>query len=119
MFALCPGNQLIFSIFKPTTFGFVGQRAASEAGHIANTNVVRNVFMDRLFFLIILALFSLDTFASKDPWDKDQSKWTPLMKLAHSSDTLKIKELIKAGISVNLQNKDGWCNWQITMPSFR
>jgi hypothetical protein len=39
MFALWPGDQLNFSIFKLTTFGFVGQHAASEAGHIANTNV--------------------------------------------------------------------------------
>ena len=42
MFALWPGDQLNFSIFKPTTFGFAGQRAASEAGHIANTNVGGN-----------------------------------------------------------------------------
>jgi hypothetical protein len=40
MFALWPGDRLNFSIFKLTTFGFVGQYAASEAGHIANTNVV-------------------------------------------------------------------------------
>jgi hypothetical protein len=40
MFALWPGDQLNFSIFIKPTFGFVGQRAASEAGHIANTNVV-------------------------------------------------------------------------------
>lgn len=42
MFALWPGDQLNFSIFKQTTFGFVGQHAASEAGHIANTNVGGN-----------------------------------------------------------------------------
>jgi hypothetical protein len=42
MFALWPGDRLNFSIFKPTTFGFVGQHAASEAGHIANTNVGSN-----------------------------------------------------------------------------
>src|SRR5687768_3404508 len=64
--------------------------------------------MDRLFLLIILTFFSLDTFASKDAWDKDQSRWTPLMKLAHSGDTVKIKELLNSGISVNLRNKDGW-----------
>ena len=40
MFALWPGDQLNFSIFIITTFVFVGQRAASEAGHIANTKVV-------------------------------------------------------------------------------
>lgn len=40
MFALWPGDRLNFSIFIKTTFGFVGQRAALEAGHIANTNVV-------------------------------------------------------------------------------
>ena len=45
MFALWPGDQLNFSIFKPTTFGFAGQRAASEAGHIANTNVVGNLVL--------------------------------------------------------------------------
>ena len=39
MFALWPGDQLNFSIFIKPTFGFAGQRAASEAGHIANTNV--------------------------------------------------------------------------------
>jgi hypothetical protein len=39
MFALWPGDRLNFSIFIKPTFGFVGQRAASEAGHIANTNV--------------------------------------------------------------------------------
>ena len=42
MFALWPGDQLYFSIFKPTTFGFAGQPAASKAGHIANTNVAGN-----------------------------------------------------------------------------
>ena len=31
-----------FSIFIKPTFGFVGQHAAPEAGHIANTNVVGN-----------------------------------------------------------------------------
>ena len=40
MFALWPGDWLNFSTFKPTTFGYGGQTAASEAGHIANTNVV-------------------------------------------------------------------------------
>ena len=44
MFALWPGERLNFSIFKSTTFGFVGQHAASEAGHIANTNVGGNFF---------------------------------------------------------------------------
>jgi hypothetical protein len=39
MFALWPGDQLNFSIFIKPTFGFAGQRVASEAGHIANTNV--------------------------------------------------------------------------------
>ena len=39
MFALWPGDRLNFSIFKPTTFGLRGHYAASEAGHIANTNV--------------------------------------------------------------------------------
>ena len=42
MFALWPADQLNFSIFIKQTFGFVGQSAASEAGHIANTNVGRN-----------------------------------------------------------------------------
>ena len=42
MFALWPGDQLNFSIFIKPTFGFGGQHAASEAGHIANTNVVGN-----------------------------------------------------------------------------
>ena len=40
MFALWPGDWLNFSTFKPATFGYGGQTAASEAGHIANTNVV-------------------------------------------------------------------------------
>ena len=44
MFALWPGDKLNFSIFIKPTFGFAGQRAASEAGHIANTNVVHNFF---------------------------------------------------------------------------
>jgi hypothetical protein len=39
MFALWPGDWLNFSTFKPATFGYGGQTAASEAGHIANTNV--------------------------------------------------------------------------------
>ena len=39
MFALWPGDQLNFSIFIKPAFGFTGQPAASEAGHIANTNV--------------------------------------------------------------------------------
>jgi ankyrin repeat protein len=63
--------------------------------------------MDRVFFLIILTLFSLDTFASKTLGQRPKQLDT-LMKLAHSNDTIKIKELIKTGISINLQNKDGW-----------
>jgi hypothetical protein len=43
MFALWPGDRLNFSIFIKPTFGFVGQHAASEAGHIANTNVMANL----------------------------------------------------------------------------
>jgi hypothetical protein len=43
MFALWPGDQLNFSIFIKPTFVFAGQRAASEAGHIANTNVTNNL----------------------------------------------------------------------------
>ena len=42
MFAQWPGDRLNFSIFKPLKFRFAGQRAASEAGHIANTNVASN-----------------------------------------------------------------------------
>ena len=42
MFALWPGDWLNFSTFKPATFGYGGQTAASEAGHIANTNVGSN-----------------------------------------------------------------------------
>ena len=50
MFALWPGDQLNFSIFIKPTFGFAGQPAASEAGHIANTNVGNNwiATVDRL-----------------------------------------------------------------------
>ena len=44
MFALWPGDQLNFSIFIKPAFGFTGQPAASEAGHIANANVVANCF---------------------------------------------------------------------------
>jgi hypothetical protein len=44
MFALWPGDQFNFSIFIKTTFVFAGQPAASEAGHIANTNVVCHFF---------------------------------------------------------------------------
>ena len=49
MFALWPVDRLNFSIFIKPTFGFVGQHAASEAGHIANTNVASNWagFVDR------------------------------------------------------------------------
>jgi ankyrin repeat protein len=64
--------------------------------------------MYRVFFLIILPLLSRDNFASITPWDKDQSRWTPLMKLAYLGDTVKIKELLNSGISVNLRNEDGW-----------
>jgi hypothetical protein len=42
MFALWPGDQLNFSTFIKPTFGFVRQHAASEAGHIANTNVMHH-----------------------------------------------------------------------------
>ena len=42
MFAQWPGDRLNFSIFKPLKFRFAGQSAASEAGHIANTNVMAN-----------------------------------------------------------------------------
>jgi hypothetical protein len=44
MFALWPGDWLNFSTFKPATFGYGGQRAASKAGHIANTNVGGHLF---------------------------------------------------------------------------
>jgi hypothetical protein len=47
MFALWPGDRLNFSIFIKPTVGFAGQRAASPAGHIANTNVGGNVAMDK------------------------------------------------------------------------
>jgi len=40
MFALWPVDWLNLSTFKRSTFGYWGQTAASEAGHIANTNVV-------------------------------------------------------------------------------
>ena len=40
MFALWPGDWLNLSTFEPPTFGYGGQTAASQAGHIANTNVV-------------------------------------------------------------------------------
>jgi hypothetical protein len=46
MFALWPGDWLNFSNFKLQRFGFAGQRAASEAGHIANTNVVAHLLDD-------------------------------------------------------------------------
>lgn len=39
MFALWPGDQLNFSIFIKPTFGFAGQRAASQRHHCRNTNV--------------------------------------------------------------------------------
>ena len=39
MFALWPGDWLNFSTFKPATYGYGVQTAASKAGHIANTNV--------------------------------------------------------------------------------
>lgn len=42
MFALWPGDRLDFSVFIKPTFGFAGKPAASEAGHIANTNVIAN-----------------------------------------------------------------------------
>ena len=48
MFALWPGDWLNFSTFKPATFGYGGQTAASEAGHIANTNVAGQALRDRL-----------------------------------------------------------------------
>ncbi len=90
----------------PDESGFIFN--AYYSPHCINTNVGPNVLMKRLVFVVILTLLTLDSLASKDPWDKDQSKWTPLMKLAHSNDTIKIKELIRSGISINLQNKDGW-----------
>ncbi|MBX2956288.1 MAG: hypothetical protein KF846_09035 [Cyclobacteriaceae bacterium] len=48
MFALWPGDRLNFSIFIKPTFGFAGQRAASEAGHIANTNVAANTQTEKM-----------------------------------------------------------------------
>jgi hypothetical protein len=50
MFALWPGDWLNFSTFKPTSFGYGGQTAASEAGHIANTNVGSNRARTNLCF---------------------------------------------------------------------
>jgi poly(3-hydroxybutyrate) depolymerase len=43
-----------------------------------------------------------------DRWDKDQSKWTLLMKLAYRGDTLKIGKLIAQGQNINNKNADGW-----------
>lgn len=43
-----------------------------------------------------------------DTWDKDQSKWSSLMKFAHKGDTSGIKSLLIRGQDVNGKNVDGW-----------
>jgi hypothetical protein len=71
MFALWPGDQLNFSIFIKPTFGFVGQRAASKAGHIANTNVRRKgpgqffQHMKEIFLTILLTGYLTIVFGQK------------------------------------------------------
>ena len=85
MFALWPGDQLYFIIFKPTTFGFAGQPAASEAGHIANTNVGSNRARTNLCFKKTDDNF-LIKISHRDKRTASQTTWT-LKKL--TSDRLK------------------------------
>ena len=68
MFALWPGDWLNFSTFKQATFGYGGQTAASEAGHIANTNVGRNYFMTKILLLIFVLTYN--TASGQYPFDK-------------------------------------------------
>ena len=43
-----------------------------------------------------------------DEWDKDQSKWNLLMKLAYKGDTSGVKSLLTQGQDINSENADGW-----------
>ncbi|MBD0333406.1 MAG: ankyrin repeat domain-containing protein, partial [Chitinophagaceae bacterium] len=43
-----------------------------------------------------------------DTWDKDQSKWTLLMKHAYKDDTSTINSLLIGGQNINSKNAEGW-----------
>jgi ankyrin repeat protein len=70
-------------------------------------DVGRNV-MRTLIFILLLFVTSASNIASKDPWDKDQSQWSLLMKLAYAGDTQRIKILLSKGEKVNAKNVNGW-----------
>jgi hypothetical protein len=80
MFALWPGDQLNFSIFIKPTFGFVGQHAASETGHIANTNVGRNKWfhmkVQTILTVLTLALLGCDKDVITVEEPKEITPWT-------------------------------------------
>ena len=70
-------------------------------------DVGRNVM--KILLLMCFYFFTIAScYANKDPWDKDQSKWTILMKLAYQGDTLRIDSLLSHKQNINSQNINGW-----------
>jgi ankyrin repeat protein len=64
--------------------------------------------MKKLAITSFLSLISILAFAHKDPWDKDKSDWTTLMKVAYDNDTVKANTLLKNGIDINEVSPRGW-----------
>ena len=86
MFALWPGDRLNFSIFIKPTFGFVGQHAASEAGHIANTNVGNNSLkkMRRTYLVLFIGIMTscgiLGIYTDDNPYITDEDVKAEILK---------------------------------------
>jgi hypothetical protein len=76
MFALWPGDRLNFSIFIKPTFGFAGQPATSEAGHIANTNVAGNFVIKMRLLTTLLTLLVLTNCKSTPDRQTRPTSWS-------------------------------------------
>lgn len=66
-------------------------------------NVMKTLLLISFHLLTIASCY-----ATKDPWDKDKSKWTVLMKFAYQGDTLRIDSLLSHGQNINSKNINGW-----------
>jgi hypothetical protein len=89
MFALWPGDQLNFSIFIKPTFGFAGQRAASEAGHIANTNV-----RGKPHWTMRLLFIALTFLVSGQVWSQPTDNYVRTIEKLRSKDKLTTKSSV-------------------------
>jgi ankyrin repeat protein len=75
--------------------------------------------MKTLLTIIFFFAASYTCFATKDPWDKDQSKWTTLMKYAYKGDTVRIDSLLSRGENVNQKDINGWTALKVAVKKGR